>query len=231
MRLALHNTLRARRLLWQPRVVAATAIALLTLLAAPAWGGPLHADDAQAPAPASVPDPLAAAAHPEMDARTRLELKVLAGVNAQRTARGLAPLKLDDRLVAAARQHAVDMAYRHHCRHWGTDGSSVRARIKRNGYHHDNWAGENILCGRRTAEAALAWWMNSGAHRANILHGHYTHIGVGISMHGSTGPDMALVFASGESETDEPGAYEALRTNSVAAWIAATCEPDDPWAD
>ena len=196
---------------------------------------PVAAEEAAAPAPAAQPaaqpDPAAAAAHPELDARSRLELQVLAGVNGQRAAHGLAPLRLDDRLVAAARQHAVDMAYRHHCSHWGRDGSSVRMRIRRNGYAHDNWAGENILCGRRTADSALGWWMSSWMHRANILNANYTHIGVGISMHGSSGPDMALVFASGEAATVEPGVYEALRTNGVAAWVAATKEPENPWAN
>lgn len=206
------------------------ALALLVLgLLAVALARPARAEQSAAPAPAA-PDLGAAAAHPELDARSRLELQVLAGVNAQRAARGIAPLILDDRLVAAARQHAVDMAYRHHCSHWGRDGSSVRMRIRRNGYGHDNWAGENILCSRRSAEAALGWWMGSGPHRANILNPNYRHIGVGISMHGSSGPDMALVFASGEENTVEPGVFEALRTNRVADWVAATREPDNPWA-
>lgn len=219
---------RAARALRAPLAIAALAAAL----AAPR---PAHADDPIADAPAAPPAPAAAPLHPDLgaiatqvdlDERTRLEIQILAGVNGARAQHGLPPLILDDRLVAAAREHAVDMAYRNHCRHTGTDGTTVRDRIRRHGYPHNNWAGENILCARRTADAALGWWLSSAPHRANILHGHFTHIGVGASMHGTYGPDMALVFAAGDEATVEPGVYRAFREGATTAWIAATREPD-----
>ena len=40
-------------------------------------------------------------------------------------------------------------------------------------------AGENIAMGYSTAEAVVNAWMNSESHRANILNGTYTQIGVG----------------------------------------------------
>jgi len=211
------------------------AIAVLTALAAFFHPSPVQADtnatDPAAPAVAPAPAPLhpdlaAIAAQPDLDGRTRLEIQILAGVNGARAQHGLPPLILDDRLVAAARQHAVDMAHRGYCRHTGSDGTTVRDRLQRNGYPYNNWAGENILCARHTAEAALGWWLSSSPHRKNILHGHFTHIGVGVSMYGQYGPDMTLVFAAGDPATREPGVYRAFREGATAAWIGATREQD-----
>lgn len=220
--------------------------AALALVASLAFAVPAHAqepepeapsaDEAPADAPeagppavpldAPEPDLAAVIAQPDLDARTRLEMEILARVNGIRAEHGLHPLKLDNRLVAAAREHAVDMAYRNHCRHVGRDGTRARDRMRRNGYPYNNWAGENILCGRKTADAALGWWMNSAPHRRNILHGHFTHIGVGVSMHGSWGPDMALVFAAGDAVTVEPGVFQSFREGRTKDWIAETREPD-----
>ena len=201
----------------------ALLVPLLLFMMTVARPGLAQADEAaDAPPP---PDLAAVLAHPDLDARTRLELEILQGVNGARAERGLPPLRLDDRLVAAAREHAVDMAYRNHCRHRGTDGTRARDRMRRNGYPYNNWAGENILCARHTADAALGWWLGSGPHRRNILHSHYTHIGVGVSMHGTYGPDMVLVFAAGDTRTDEPDAFKSFREGWVADWIAASREP------
>lgn len=197
--------------------------------AAPAAAEPVPPPERAQPAPPAdwtAPDLGAVLANPDFDDRTRLEIEILQRVNGVRAEHGLAPLRLDDRLVAAARQHAVDMAYHNFCRHTGSDGTRARDRLRRNGYPYNNWAGENILCARRTADVALRWWMNSAPHRANILHGHFTHIGVGVSMLGTYGPDMVLTFAAGDENTAQPGVFAALRDGNVAGWIAATREPE-----
>ncbi len=181
-------------------------------------------EPASPPAAPPAPDLGAVIAHPDLDARTRLEMEILGRVNAIRAEHGLHALRLDNRLVAAAREHAVDMAHRNFCRHTGSDGTQSRDRMRRNGYPYNNWAGENILCSRDTAEAALGWWMNSTPHRKNLLHGHFTHIGVGVSMHGRWGPDMTLVFAAGDDRTEEPDVFKSFREGRVADWIAATRE-------
>lgn len=175
--------------------------------------------------PASAaPDPAAVAADPGLDDRSRMELAVLALVNQARARNGLPPLTLDNRLVAAAREHAVDMARGRFCRHNGRDGSKARDRMRRNGYPYNNWAGENIICSRRSAEAMVQWWLNSPPHRRNILHGHFRHIGVGVSMNGQWGADGVLVFAAGADETMEADVFKAFREGRLADWVAATGE-------
>ncbi|GAA3328549.1 hypothetical protein GCM10020331_072940 [Ectobacillus funiculus] len=42
-----------------------------------------------------------------------------------------------------------------------------------------SYAGENIAKGQRSADEVVTAWMNSPGHRANILNGNYTHIGIG----------------------------------------------------
>lgn len=42
-------------------------------------------------------------------------------------------------------------------------------------------ASENIACGNVTADQMVTMWMNSPGHRANILNGSFTHIGIGAA--------------------------------------------------
>ncbi len=178
----------------------------------------------EAPAEPPAPDLAAVIADPGLDARSRLELEVLALVNQRRAEHGLAPLTLDNRLVASAREHAVDMAQGRFCRHQGRDGSRARDRMRRNGYPYNNWAGENIICSRRSAEAMVQWWMQSPPHRRNILHAHFRHIGVGVSMKGQYGPDAVLNFAAGAPAAVEADVFRAQREGRVGDWVAATGE-------
>ena len=184
----------------------------------------LSAVPTAAEAPAAPPELGAVTADPGLDDRSRMELAVLSLVNQARAQHGLQPLALDNRLVAAAREHAVDMAGGRFCRHNGRDGSKARDRMRRNGYPYNNWAGENIICSRRSPEAMVQWWLNSPPHRRNILHGHFRHIGVGVSMNGQWGADGVLVLASGADETMEPDVFKAFREGRVADWVAATSE-------
>lgn len=175
-------------------------------------------------APPPAPDLAELVADPALDARSRLELEVLALVNQRRAEHGLAPLVLDNRLVASAREHAVDMALGRFCRHQGRDGTRARDRMRRNGYPYNNWAGENIICSRRSAEAMVHWWMQSPPHRRNILHAHFRHVGVGISMKGRYGPDAVLNFAAGATEAVEADVFRSRREGRLAEWVAATGE-------
>jgi uncharacterized protein YkwD len=136
------------------------------------------------------------------DLRQRLRLAQL--IAEARAQAGLAPLVLDERLMAAAQEHSTDMASMGRCRHGGSDGSSARTRMGRHGYGFNNWAGENILCARRTPEAALKWWLGSSPHRRNLLHPHFTHLGIGYDPNGPYGPMWTLNFAAGETAAVTP---------------------------
>ncbi|GGD83887.1 hypothetical protein GCM10010911_47630 [Paenibacillus nasutitermitis] len=49
--------------------------------------------------------------------------------------------------------------------------------LKQNGISFSS-AGENIANGQTSAEQVMNDWMNSEGHRANILNGSYTKIGI-----------------------------------------------------
>lgn len=107
-----------------------------------------------------------------------VEGQVVSLINDERARQGLSPYTLDSRLRAAARVHATDMACNHFASHTGSDGSSVRDRVERQGYSW-SWIGENFYVGGGSAQTAFNWWMNSTPHTANILSPNYTQFGVG----------------------------------------------------
>jgi uncharacterized protein YkwD len=53
-------------------------------------------------------------------------------------------------------------------------------------------AGENIAMGQRSAEEVVQAWMDSEGHRANILNGTFTHIGVGYIENGNYWTQMFI---------------------------------------
>ena len=63
-----------------------------------------------------------------------VQFRVAESVNTYRSARGLAPLRLNPQLVAAAKTHAIDMARQNRAWHFGSDGSSPVTRVQRAGY-------------------------------------------------------------------------------------------------
>ena len=53
-------------------------------------------------------------------------------------------------------------------------------------------AGENIAMGYSTPQAVVTGWMNSPGHRANILNGAFTEIGVGYVQSGGYWTQMFI---------------------------------------
>jgi uncharacterized protein YkwD len=93
---------------------------------------------------------------------------VLASINAARAKAGCQPLRLDSRLMAAAKSHARAMAEQNFFGHAGKDGNRFPARLQRQGYAYRT-AAENIAAGQKSAGAVVKSWMQSAGHRRNIL--------------------------------------------------------------
>jgi uncharacterized protein YkwD len=113
-----------------------------------------------------------------------LESGVLRQLNAVRTDHGLVPLRVNTRLAAAAEQHSREMADDGYFDHNSFDGTSFSARIARwypVANYRSWWVGENLLWSSPTVDAsgAVAMWMRSPAHRANILNPRWREIGIG----------------------------------------------------
>jgi len=107
------------------------------------------------------------------------ENRALALINAHRRAHGLRLLRADDRLAAVARAHAYDMARRGYFSHADRRGQSPFDRMARGGIRY-RAAAENLAVAS-TTDQAVAAWMDSHGHRANILGRRFTHTGIGMA--------------------------------------------------
>ena len=87
------------------------------------------------------------------------------------------PLRWNGALAQAARRHAEDMARYNYFSHQGDDGSTPAQRVARAGYRY-RAMGENIAGGQETPEKAVAGWIRSPAHCANLMDPAFSEMGI-----------------------------------------------------
>jgi len=124
-------------------------------------------------------------ANPEALRREALSL-----VNQARSREGVAPLRMNATLNAAAQAHAEDMARRGFYGHRSPERQDVADRYRGNG--GGLWAaiGENIFhCTECTADSAQIrkfheGWMRSAGHRRNIVSAQFDEFGFGVAAAG-----------------------------------------------
>jgi uncharacterized protein YkwD len=127
--------------------------------------------------------PAGAASSAPRSSLQSLEHAVLANMNGLRHEHGLAPLRLNRKLSAAARVHSNDMAARGYFSHTSANGASFDRRIAR--YYPMGksryWSvGENLLWSSPSVDAAraLELWLNSPEHKKNMLTPRWREIGL-----------------------------------------------------
>lgn len=111
---------------------------------------------------------------------------VLKLVNQERSKQGLKALVLDQKLNQVAQIKAEDMKKNNYFDHNSPTLGSPFDLMRNNGVSYRT-AGENIAAGQQSAQAVMESWMNSSGHRANILNGNYTKLGVGFCTGGRYG--------------------------------------------
>lgn len=114
-------------------------------------------------------------------ARNALESGVLGQINTLRRQHGLAPLRVNVRLRAAADAHSASMASRGFFAHESADGTSFWQRVQRYYPRSSYWSvGENLLWSSPDIDAAgaLRMWLNSPPHRQNLLTARWREIGL-----------------------------------------------------
>ena len=119
------------------------------------------------------------------------EQEVVRLVNAQRAQNGLKPLTENWELSRVARYKSEDMARSRYFSHESPTYGSPYQMMRAFGLTYRS-AGENIAYGQRTPAAVVSAWMNSSGHRANILNGSYTQIGVGYYESGNYWTQMFI---------------------------------------
>ncbi|HEX5415383.1 MAG TPA: CAP domain-containing protein, partial [Chloroflexota bacterium] len=108
--------------------------------------------------------------------------QAVALVNAERARQGLPPLRVAPELAAAAQSYAQLMASRGFFSHDGPDGSTMVSRDQAAGYTNWTLLEENLAAGNATAPEAVAAWLASPEHRANILSPKVDETGVGFAV-------------------------------------------------
>jgi uncharacterized protein YkwD len=110
-----------------------------------------------------------------------IERQVFALINFERQKNGLSRLTWNERAAQAARVHCKDMANKGFFGHRGSDGSVVNDRARKQGLAW-NAIGENIVFFRgysNAADFAVESWMDSKAHKKNILNKNWAESGIG----------------------------------------------------
>lgn len=139
------------------------------------------------------------------------EQQVLDLVNQQRAARGLPALRVDSRLVTAARRHNDLMAQKSQLSHQLSgerplcSGGPNDDRYDEVGYA---WiaCGENVAAGQTTPQEVVDAWMNSAGHRDNILNSSFRDIGIAHTTGGSYGHWWTQDFGASDNSAPPPAA-------------------------
>lgn len=119
------------------------------------------------------------------------ESRVMELTNKERRNHGLHDLQADPSLSGVAREKSNDMQKNNYFSHTSPTYGSPFDMMRDMGVSYTA-AGENIAMGQQTPEEVVAAWMNSEGHRANILRGDYTHIGVGYIPNGNYWTQMFI---------------------------------------
>jgi uncharacterized protein YkwD len=116
---------------------------------------------------------------------TSFESSVLLQLNEVRAEHGLAPLRLNVALTAAANQHCTEMVADGYFDHPSADGLPITGRIRHyyRAARFRYWSvGENLLwtIGNPGAVRVVDMWMSSPEHRANLLSPAWRDIGISV---------------------------------------------------
>lgn len=148
----------------------------LTLLA---WALLLMGCQSQVVAPAKTPPRHTSVQAVAEPAVSGVAGQVIMQINSERQKAGCPPLRANSRLTLAARQQSVNMA-KHHVLSHESSGKPLAARLDDVGYVYAS-AAENLAAGEMSVAAVVRGWMNSPAHRANIVDCSLRETGVAIA--------------------------------------------------
>jgi uncharacterized protein YkwD len=106
--------------------------------------------------------------------------EVLRLVNVERERVGLSPVTHNQTLEDQATQYACELIYYDFFAHENpVTGTHLDDRAEEFGYDYF-MIGENLAAGQSSPAQVMADWMASEGHRANILQGQFTELGVGV---------------------------------------------------
>lgn len=149
--------------------------------------------------------------------------------NEYRLNNGLEPLSVNARLTQAAVNKAKDMFEHDYFDHTSPDGKRFSQWIKELGYQYF-YVGENLAIDFDTAGEIFSAWIESPAHRENILRAQFTDIGI-AAMRGKYKNRLTLAVVqmfgtridNEDAETQPaagPIANAAIRLTPIDKWLS-----------
>lgn len=153
---------------------------------------------------------------PELTHQQKLDLLVRE-TNAERQRAGLPPVALDPHISSGAQLWAEDLGAKDRFGHPSSfglpNGDGMLVPIMQT---------ENVSGGK--VEDAVAGWMNSPGHRANILDRNVTHVGFGIAPHPTYGSVIVQRFENVDPDYPTPMTVPQAKSAALAAIRAARDE-------
>lgn len=118
--------------------------------------------------------------------------QIITDTNKDRQAEGLKPLSENAALDSAAYAKAQNMFAENYWAHFSPSGQTPWDFILNSGYKF-SYAGENLAKGFYNSDDVVKAWMNSPAHRDNLLNTNYQDIGVAVVNGTLNGQQTTLV--------------------------------------
>jgi hypothetical protein len=132
-------------------------------------------------------------------------------------------------LARAAAEKALDMATRGYFSHTGPSGETPWTWLDKVGYNYV-YAGENLAVNFFDSNDVHRAWMNSPAHRENVLDKKFTEIGVGTAQGKFQGRDSLYVvefFGSTDSSFSLASSTNTLVQNNSSLLGAVASLPSE----
>ncbi|HJV32502.1 MAG TPA: CAP domain-containing protein [Patescibacteria group bacterium] len=138
---------------------------------------------------------------------------VFAETNRHRAENGVAALRRDERLDAAAQAKLKDMFDRQYFAHESPTGEGPAEVVAATGYDYVT-VGENLALGNFADDRELVQaWMDSPGHRANILSPGYSEIGIAVGRGTYEGRTTWIAVQEfGKPTSDCPAVSDELRS-------------------
>jgi uncharacterized protein YkwD len=91
------------------------------------------------------------------------------------------PLRWNEMLADSSLRHSEDMARNNYFAHNSRDGTASWDRVERAGYRYRT-TGENIAGGQQSPEEAVAGWIKSPGHCANLMNPEFVDMGAAVAV-------------------------------------------------
>lgn len=147
--------------------------------------------------------------------------------NSNRSANGLGELTVNNQLVTSATNKAQAMLASDCWDHYCPPGTSPWSFILNTGYEYI-YAGENLGEGFSNSTTLMNAWMNSPTHRANVLGGNFTEIGIGFAYgnyQGNPNNTIVVVHFGSRQKVTAPAPTAKPVTQVTTKTVTPTSKP------